>query len=149
MTIILFAGYLISLPVRYVKFGFELDVQLLLSISVAFFGLIYYIVDRKKIPWVISLPSIFCIGGIAAAGLYFINDLIRIFPFLARLTKLSTILYGSGVYGRKVDLTIAEAGTYGISRSVMSYGPALYWLAWFGLVILIYYYFKQKDPRKI
>jgi len=147
LTTILFTGYLVSLPVRYALFGFELDIQLLLAIGVAFFGLIYLIVDKKKIPWIISLPSIFCIGGIAAAGLYFINDIVRVFPFLTRLTKLSTILFGTGVYGRKVDITIAEAGTYGISRSVMSYGPAIYWLAWFGFVILIYYYFKQKERR--
>ena len=69
------------------------------------------------------------------------------FPLLSPLRRISTILYGSGIYGNKVSLTIAEAGTYGISRSVMSYGPALYWLAWAGLVFMIYQYFKQKGRR--
>ena len=49
--------------------------------------------------------------------------------------------------GSKVSLTIAEAGTYNMSRTVMSYGPAFYWLAWAGFVFLIYQYVKQKGRR--
>ncbi|UCF12328.1 MAG: glycosyltransferase family 39 protein [Thermoplasmatales archaeon] len=148
LTIILFTGYFVSLPVLWSRFGgFAPDLPLLLGIGVALFGLVYIVLDRKKIPWIVSLPAIFCVGGIAAAALYFINNLVSLFSFLSPLRKISEILYGSGIYGNKVDLTIAEAGTYGISRSVMSYGPALYWLAWAGLVFLIYYYFKQKGRR--
>ncbi len=34
-----------------------------------------------------------------------------------------------------------------MSRTVMSYGPALYWLAWAGFVFLIYQYVKQKGRK--
>ena len=147
LIIILFSGYLISLPVRFIKYGFKADLQLLLAVGVALFGILYIILDRKKIPWIISLPSIFCMGGIVLVVLYFLDNLIQIFPFLSALGRLSEILYGSGIYGNKVDLTIAEAGTANISKTVMSYGPALYWLAWAGLILLFYYYFKQKHRR--
>jgi dolichyl-diphosphooligosaccharide--protein glycosyltransferase len=148
MTIILFTGYFVSLPVLWTRYGgFNPDLPLFLGAGVALFGLIYIVIDKKKIPWIISLPAIFCAVGIIATALYFIKDLIQSFPFLSPLQRFSRILYETGIYGRKVDLTIAEAGTYGISRSVMSYGPALYWLAWAGLVFLIYYYFRQKGRR--
>lgn len=147
LIIILFSGYLISLPVRFARYGLRADIQLLLTIGVAIFGGLYLILDKKKIPWVVSLPSIFCIGGFAAAFLYFLEEIIVVFPALSQLRRLSEILYGSGIYGSKVDLTIAEAGTANISKTVMSYGPALYWLAWAGLVLLIYYYFKEKHRR--
>jgi len=147
LIIILFAGYLISLPVRFTKYGFRADLQLLLVIGVAIFGALYLILDKKKIPWIVSLPSIFCVGGFVAVILYFLDELRAAFPFLSSLGRVSEILYGSGIYGNKVDLTIAEAGTANISKTVMSYGPALYWLAWAGLILLFYFYFKQKHRR--
>ena len=148
ITLILFTGYCISLPVLLVRYGeFRTDFQLLLCVGIALFGLVYIILDKKKIPWTISLPVIFCIGGITATALYFIEDLVSMFSFLSPLGKIAAILYGSGIYGSKVSLTIAEAGTYSISRSVMSYGPALYWLAWAGLVFMMFQYFKQKERR--
>ena len=67
--------------------------------------------------------------GIALVFLYYIENISKSLPFLAPLNKISNVIYGTGIYGKKVSLTIAEAGTYNISRSVMSYGPAIYWLA--------------------
>jgi len=146
MVIILFTGYLVSLPVLSSR-GVVIDLQLLLAVGVTLFGALYIILDKMKIPWIVSLPSIFFIGGIVAVILYFLQNLKQILPFLSPLEKISSILYGSGIYGNKVDLTIAEAGTANISKTVMSYGPALYWLAWAGLVLLIYLYFKEKYRR--
>jgi dolichyl-diphosphooligosaccharide--protein glycosyltransferase len=149
MILILFTGYFVSAPVLWTRFGgFRADLQLLLCLGVALFGLIYTLLERKKIPWTISLPVIFFIVGITATALYFINNLVSMFPFLSGLKEISAILYGSGIYGNKVSLTIAEAGTYGISRSVMSYGPVLYWLAWAGLVFMIYQYYMHKERRE-
>jgi len=147
MIIVLFTGYLVSMPVRVADAGFAPDTTLYLILGVALFGIVSIVLEKKKIPWVVSLPIIFCGGGAVAAILYFINPLREAFPFLSPLTKLSEILYGAGIYGNKVSQTIAEASTYSISRSVMSYGPAIYWLAWFGLVFMMYHYFKQKERR--
>ncbi|MCK5637013.1 MAG: hypothetical protein KAH91_06275, partial [Thermoplasmatales archaeon] len=55
--------------------------------------------------------------------------------------------FGSGIYGDKVSITIAEANTYQISHTVMSFGPSLYWLAFGGLVFLIWQYYKNKVRR--
>ena len=67
--------------------------------------------------------------------------------FLRSLTKINEILYGSGIYGNKVSDTIAEAGTYGISRTVMSFGPSLFWIAWIGFFLIAYFYL-IKNQRK-
>lgn len=148
LVVILFTGYLVSMPVRLAVAGRFPDLTLFIGIGVAVFGLVALVLKKMKIPWVISLPLIFCGGGAVATILYFITPLTKAIPFFSPLTKLSVILYGSGIYGNKVSQTIAEASTYGISRSVMSYGPAIYWLAWFGLVFLMYRYFTQKGRRE-
>jgi len=142
-SVVLLSGYLISLPVRMVKWGgFGPDLTLFLCIGVAVFGVAYYIFGKKRIPWTLSLPFIFCVIVIGIVSLYFIEDISSHLPFFSSLSGLSDILYGSGIYGSKVSLTIAEAHTYGISNTVMSFGPALYWLGWAGFLLLAYYYYK-------
>ena len=146
--IALSSGYLISLPIRLAPVGgFTADIPLFLCLGLAAFTLVYFIFDRKKIPWTISLPTIFGIAGAALVFLYFIRNISSTIPFFSRLTQLSNIIYGSGIYGSKVSMTIAEASTYNISHTVMSFGPALYWLGWAGFVFLLYYYYKNKHRR--
>ena len=144
-SIILLSGYLISLPVIISKrVGFRLDITLFLSIAVMLFGLLYYLLNKRKIPWLISLPTILAIGIIGLMFLYFIDDLVEIFNFLSPIKKLSNVLFGTGIYGNKVSMTIAEASTYQISNTVMSFGPALYWLGWAGLILLILHFYKDR-----
>jgi dolichyl-diphosphooligosaccharide--protein glycosyltransferase len=146
--VVLFSGYLISYPVRIAPFGdFSLDIPLFLCFAVAAFGVVYLLSGRKKMPWTISLPVVFCVGIVTLVFLYFVNDLIPSFPFLSPLGRISEILYGSGIYGSKVAMTIAEAGTFGISRTVMSFGPAIYWIGWGGFVLILYRYYKDKQRR--
>ncbi|RLF34436.1 MAG: hypothetical protein DRM98_00560 [Thermoplasmata archaeon] len=147
-SIILLTGYLISLPVLSARpSGFTFSLPFFICIGVIVFGIIYYLFGRLRIPWTLSLPIVFSVGGVALALLYFINVLAKSFPFLSPLKRLSTILFGSGIYGSKVSGTIAEANTYGISRTVMSFGPTLYWLGWAGFVLLLWYYYKDKRRR--
>jgi len=148
VLVALSSGYLISLPVRAAQLGgFTPDTPLFLCLALAASTLIYFIFNRKKIPWTISLPTIFGIGIAALVFLYFINVISSVIPFFSRLSSLSNIIYGKGIYGNKVSMTIAEASTYNISHTVMSFGPALYWLGWAGLLFLIYYYYKNKQRR--
>ncbi|UCH71849.1 MAG: glycosyltransferase family 39 protein [Thermoplasmatales archaeon] len=147
--ITLLSGYLISLPVLIDRVGgFRADIPLFLCIGVAIFGAAYYIFDKKKIPWTLSLPTIFCVGGIGLTILYFIDEISAYLPIFSRLSKLSDILYGAGIYGNKVAETIAEANVYNISRNVMSFGPTLYWLSWIGFILVAYYYYKDKQRRE-
>ena len=147
-TLMLFSGYLISLPVIISRpGGFNFDITLLLSIVVLVFGGFYYLLSKKKIPWLLSLPSILVAGGIGLIFIYFIRELATTFSFLGPIRKLSNVIFGTGIYGNKVSMTIAEANTYQISNTVMSFGPALYWIGWAGLILTFYLYYKQKLRR--
>ncbi len=148
-SIILFTGFLVSLPVLFAKSGsFPFNIPFYLCVAVTAFGLVYYIFGMKRIPWTLSLPAIFVIAAGGLGFLYAINiGAIRI-NILNRLGKLADVIFGSGIYGKKVSLTIAEANTYQISNTVMSFGPALYWVGWAGLLMLFYYYYKDKMRRE-
>ena len=149
-TATLFIGYILSLPVlisRWGYIGFKLDIPLFLCIFVAIFGLLYFIFDRKKLPWTISLPFVGLVGIVSVSFLFLIRNISTNVPLLSSLTKLSRILFGTGIYGSKVSSTIAEAGTYSISRTVMSFGPALYWIGLIGFIFLIYFYLKNIKRR--
>lgn len=149
MATVLLTGYLVSLPVTAVKVtGFRADIPLFLAAGVAVFAGLYYLFGSKKIPWTLSLPAVFSIGGIGLLFLYFIEDIAKIIPAVSGLSKLSSILYGSGIYGSKVSMTIAEANTYNISHTVMSFGPVLYWLGFFGFVLLAYRFYKANQKRE-
>ena len=68
-------------------------------------------------------------------------------PFLSPLNKLANTIFGTGIYGNKVSQTIAEANTYQISYTVMSIGPAIYWVGWAGFIFLLWYYYREKLRR--
>lgn len=138
----LFVGYVLSFPLFWIKHGFSPDLPLFICIGVAAFSSIYIWLGRNRIPWLISLPSIFGMGGVGIAFLYLIRDTSN--SLLGPLTALSNILFGGGIYGEKVSLTIAEAGTFGLSRTVMSFGPVVYWLGWAGFILLLYRYYKKR-----
>jgi dolichyl-diphosphooligosaccharide--protein glycosyltransferase len=147
VSITLFTGYIVSLPVLMVRGGFEPGLMLYLCLGVAAFGAVYYLFRIQKLPWTLSLPAIFIIGAVGLVFLFFIPALSESFPFLSGLNRISEILYGAGIYGSKVSMTIAEAGTYGISRSVMSFGPTLLWTAFLGFTLIGYSYLKKIQRR--
>jgi dolichyl-diphosphooligosaccharide--protein glycosyltransferase len=147
-TILLFTGYIISLPVIMSRAGgYTADIPLFLCLAVGLFGLIYISFGKKRIPWTLSLPAVFGVAGIGLISLYFIDEVSRVIPAFSSLHRLSDIVFGSGIYGQKVSGTIAEAATQGISRTVMSFGPALYWMGWIGFLFLAYYYLKDRERR--
>jgi dolichyl-diphosphooligosaccharide--protein glycosyltransferase len=148
-AVLLFTGYLVSLPVVSLTLnGFEpLSLNFYICLVVAIFGAIYYFIGVKKIPWTISLPTIFSIGIISLIFIYFGESIIHSVNFLSPIKRIRDIIFGTGIYGDKVSMTIAEANTYSISQTVMSYGPALYWIGWVGFVLLCYFYYKNIKRR--
>jgi asparagine N-glycosylation enzyme membrane subunit Stt3 len=146
ISIVLFTGFLISWPVSFVR-GVIIDLPFYLALGITIFGGVCIIFKRKQIPWILSYPLIAGIGVAAAGFLYIVYYHPNTFSVFSPLNTIAEIIYGAGIYGSKVSLTIAEAGTYSMSRTVMSFGPALYWLAWAGFALLIYQYVKQKGRR--
>ncbi len=146
MFLMLFTGFLISWPVTSAR-GTTLDLTFYLAIGVLIFGGFCVLLKRKKIPWVLSFPFIAGTVAIGAAFLYAVYTYPKIFTIFLPLDRIAEVIYGAGIYGSKVSLTIAEAGTYNLSRTVMSYGPAVYWLAWAGFVLLIIQYVKSKGRK--
>ncbi|MBS3777845.1 MAG: hypothetical protein KGY50_00965, partial [Candidatus Thermoplasmatota archaeon] len=146
-AITLFTGYLVSLPVIASKGGFSPDLNLYLALGVTVLGVLYYLFTTKNIPWTLSLPSLFGLGAGGVVFLYFLPMITQVIPFFGGLNKIRSILFGAGIYGNKVSMTIAEAGTYDISRTVMSFGPALFWIAWIGFFILGYRYLTKNHRR--
>jgi len=145
MFVLLIAGVLMSLPVTAAR-GSVLSIPLYLAFGVLLFGGLCIVFKRRQIPWIISIPSIAIIAGVALLALYVIYHMPSPPSFLGPLSSLAGYIpfIGSGIYGGQVSLTIAEAGTYSMSRTVMSFGPTIYWLGWAGFIMLIYLYYKEK-----
>lgn len=133
-SISLITGYLVAFPLYFTKHAFKPAVSFYILLAVLAFSAIYIVTLKKKIPWIISLPVISCIivGGLLF--LYYAKDSTS--PALAPFSYMGKVLFG-GVYHTKVSETIAEATTFGISRTFLSFGPALYLIAWFGFIYLI------------
>ena len=137
----LFVAYLLYLPLSFTRIT-----ELTLVVIVAAISLSCIVLKKLKIPYIISLPA-FGIFGIA--GLYSLYHFRDFFAssnniIFSGLAYMSDVLFGTGVYGTKVDLTIAEARAFEMGRTVMSFGPALYWLAIAGFLLLCAFWWKDK-----
>ena len=148
-VVLLFTGYLLSLPVIASQYGgFSPDISLYLCLAVGAFGIFYLFFGERKIPWTISIPSIFIIIAIGLVFLFYIDEISSVIPAFSSLNRLSEVVFGSGIYGEEVSLTIAEANTYDISRTIMSFGPALYWMGWIGFLLISYLFLKNSERRE-
>jgi len=148
LSVVLLSGYLISMPVRLSFYGgFSTDTEFFMVFGFAAFAMFALLLKKINVPWVASLPVIFSIGGLSLAVLYFIGPIRQMFPFLNPLSRLSDIVFGDGVYGNKVSGTIAEASTFGISRTIMSYGPVIYWLGWLGFIFVLFWFITKNKRR--
>jgi len=149
-SVLMFTGYLISLPISLARYGgFRPEVTLYLCLIVTIFGAVYYLFGRSKIPWTISMPAVIFIAVLGFVILHpaVLEMISSNISGLGPLNKISDLIYGLGIYGNKVSLTIAEANTYQISNSIMSFGPTLYWLGWTGLIFVMYYFYKDPNRR--
>ena len=145
---LLWTGYIISLPIiSFSSSGFETNVPFFICLGVTVFGILYHLFKKMRIPWTISIPTVFTIAAGGLAFIYFGRDLALEYRFLGPVRQLAEVIFGRGIYGQKVSMTIAEANTYQISNTVMSFGPAIYWIGWTGFLFLCYYYYKNKARR--
>lgn len=135
-VITMFVGLALAFP-SYLAKGYIHSITLFSSIAVMLFGSIYIFLSKKKLPWLITVPSIIGLAVIALGALYLVKDSTN--PALYPLARFANHIFGGLAYVQKskVYLTIAEASTFGISRTIMSFGPALYLIAWAGFLYLI------------
>jgi asparagine N-glycosylation enzyme membrane subunit Stt3 len=145
MFVLLITGVLVSLPVTAAR-GAILSLPMYLTFGMLLFGGLCVLFKRRQVPWIVSIPSIAIIAGAALGALYVVYHMSSVPVFLEPIQGLAGYIpfIGQGIYGGQVSLTIAEAGTYSMSRTVMSFGPAVYWLGWTGFILLIYMYYKGK-----
>ncbi|HDM67064.1 MAG TPA: hypothetical protein ENG62_01595, partial [Thermoplasmatales archaeon] len=144
----LFTGYILSLPVILARVKvFPVNTMLLMVLGVVFLGSLCYLFSKKNLPWTLSIPILIIVGVAGLVFLYFIPAISSVFPSLSSLKSLWEVIYGRGIYGKKVSMTIAEANVYNISRTVMSFGPTLYWLAWAGFILIAYRFIRKPIRR--
>jgi len=138
-------AYFITLPYTLAVSKLITYLFYMFVISIVVF-LIYFIINKLKIPWIISLPGFAVLSVISLVFLYLVNS--AIIYVGGPIQDISSIIFGSGIYGTKVSLTIGEAHTYGISQTVMSFGPVLYWLGMIGFIFYLYMSYKDDLPSK-
>jgi len=145
LSIILGTGFLISLPydvARNTVFNFPLYTFAVSLVVI----LVYLIIKKLDLPWIVSLPLIGIFSGVGLGFLYMINSgIIKLGSVIGGpIYAISSIIFGEGIYGSEVSLTIGEAHTYGISQTVMGFGPSMYWLGLVGFVLFIWKTHKEK-----
>lgn len=132
----MFVALLVALP-SYLSKGQINYIATVTTAVVFIFGIIYLFLSKKKLPWILTIPSLAVLAGAFTAFLYIIRDATN--PLILPLARFANHIFGGLAYVQKSKtyLTIAEASTFGLSRTVMSFGPALFLMAWFGFVFLI------------
>jgi len=144
-TVAFSVGALISLPyiittanqgvgIIMVLLKHFIIIGLLLSLGVLS---LYLILKKLNLPWIVSLPSLIIMGFVGLAFLWYVNINQATFP-IGVIVDISNVIYGSGIYGTQVSLTIGEAHTYGISQTILGFGPALYWVALTGFILFLH-----------
>jgi len=141
ITTALFVGFMIALPYSMLK-GHLFDMPIVALLGAMLITITFYLINKFKIPWIISISGLFVTAGIGLTTLYL--ESIGTISIGGPVRQLSGILFGAGIYGSEVSLTIAEAHTFPLSQSVMSIGPALYWVGLAGFVLFMYKTFKEK-----
>jgi len=134
-------AYVVAIPYAIIQ-GQLFDLPFISLIgAMAIFGM-FFILARYKVPWIVSIPTLASIAAVGSAILYL--STLGIIKLNGFLSQLAINVFGEGIYGSKVSMTVAEAHTFSISQNVMSFGPVLYWLALGGFVLYIIKTYKEK-----
>jgi len=141
IVVALTVGFLISLPYVMAKQNVFTYLFFTLTISIALL-FIQGIIKKLNFPWLITLPGICFLTAGGFGILFYINRVIG--KTAGALYSISTVIFGEGIYGSQVSQTIGEAHTFGISQTVMSFGPIFYWVGLFGFVLFLLKTFKEK-----
>jgi len=147
VTIVLLAALFVSLPYFITIMPVDTTPILLFILTAAGLAVfcLYYLLQKYKIPYILTIPLLAAGAGSALTFLYLIHLKI-IGAIHPSINYLSVVIFGQAIYGDQVSLTIAEAHTFGLSQTVMSFGPALYWIGIIGFCMFLYSTWKKKIP---
>jgi len=137
-------AFLIQLPYAMQNILFEFPAYaVLMSLALVVFQIF---IKKIKMPWTVTLPSIVTAVIMGLAIIYAEMRGIISFPSLiaSPIRAIGRIIFGSGIYGNKVALTIAEANTYNFSRTAMSFGPVLFPTIATGILLFIWMMHREK-----
>jgi len=137
----LFVAFIISYPYFIIK-GITLPFTGLVLVPAFIIVLITIAIKKMKLPAVLVFPISGIIGGIGVSIVYLAH--IGYIKGIAVLGKLAEIIFGSGIYGNKVSLTIGEAHVFGLGHIAMSIGPIILWVGLVGFVLYMYQTHKTK-----
>ena len=137
----LFVAFIISYPYFIIK-GITLPFTGLVLVPAFIIVLITIAIKKMKLPAVLVFPISGIIGGIGLSIVYLAH--IGYIKGIAVLGKLAEIIFGSGIYGNKVSLTIGEAHVFGLSQIAMMIGPIIFWVGLVGFVLYMYQTHKTK-----
>jgi dolichyl-phosphooligosaccharide-protein glycotransferase len=136
-----FVGYLISYPYRFVTNN--TDSYLFLIILVSFVLLTtFYIFDLKKPKKIVSVP-LFISGGIACLGFLKLVNM-GIIDIKGEIYDLSNILFGTGIYGSKIHITIGEGQVFPLIYTGLSLGLFVFWLGLAGFILYMMKTYNEK-----
>ena len=142
ISIILGFAFIITLPYTIaVSQAFNSHIFYTSIAALAILGL-YLFLNKLKMPWIVSIPTMGIIGGAGLGFLWVVSRGIISIP--GPIENIARTIFGEGIYGYQVSATIGEAHTYGLSQTVMSFGPALYWLGLAGFTLYLFKTYKDK-----
>jgi len=130
-------AFIVSLP-YYSAINLVVYYPLLLLIFSIVMFILHYTLIKANLPWLLSIPINITIFG----SIFFYLQLSynKVIPSIVEnnmITQLSQIIFGGGLYSSKVEMTIAEGSTYGMSALAMMFGPTLFWLGLIGFIFLL------------
>jgi len=139
LSITSLTAFVILLPYMFQR-GVIIDYPLILLIGCLVVTGVTHLLNKVNLPWTVTVPAF---STIAAGGLFLLHFFYIKGALSGIFWQISYYLF-AGLYANKVSLTIAEAGTFGISQSIMSFGPVLYWLGMLGFILYVYKTYNEK-----
>jgi len=143
--VILFSiAFLLSLP-YYLAINLLVYFPLIILLFSIVILTIHYIILKKQLPWLLSIPVNLGVFSLVILFLKWSYDGILPNGMGNKVIyQIASVLFGGGLYASKVEMTIAEGSTYGLSALGMLIGPSLLWLGLIGFVFLIYKTYMEK-----
>ena len=143
VCITMIIGFLMPLPYIIATSGdtvFDITYWCVIScVGLCIFSLIQ---RRFQISRYVSIPTV---SGIVAVGIIFLYlvDIGKVQTSFV-FHEISNVVFGSGIYGDKILLTIGESHVFSLSDMAFLFGPVVFWIMFGGFIFFIYEAYNEK-----